>query len=172
MSARPINIIQNLPYIKDCGFDHQYITLHMEQPQINPVLCSKCSSTTKYFCSPEPVVQEPYKKSCHWKKAPESTLSMDIEPYKSLINPCYHAESLGIQHSPNKLELRVFKSPNFGFKDTSQLAAAGKNMMCDFHQEYFSEGPHKLCPEKLDQVTEILERAVTDDVLILSSLHD
>ena len=167
-SARPINIIQNLPYIKDCEFVHQDITQHMEQLQINPVLCSKCSPATKYFCSPEPVVQEPYKTSCHWKKAPESTLSVDIEPYKSLKNPCYHAESLGIQHPPNKRELRVFKSPNFGFKDTSSFAAAGKNKMCDFHQECFSEEPHKLSPEEQDQVTEILEKAVADDVLILS----
>ena len=29
----------------------------------------------------------------------------------------------------NKLELWVFRSPNFGFKDTNSLAAAGKNMM-------------------------------------------
>ena len=168
MSARPINIIQNLPYIKDCGFDHQYITQHMEQLQINPALCSKCSPATKYFCSPEPVVQEPYKKSGHWKKAPESTLSMDIESYKSFKNPCYHAESLGIQHPPNKLELQVFKSPNFGFKDTSSLAVASRNKMQDLHQEGFSEGTHKLYPKERDQMTEILEKAVTDDVLILS----
>ena len=55
--AKPMNIIQNLPNIKECEFDHQYITQHLEQLQINPTLCSKCSPATKYFCSPEPVVQ-------------------------------------------------------------------------------------------------------------------
>ena len=93
---------------------------------------------------------------------------MNIEPIKSLKNPYYHAESLGIQHPPNKLELQVFKSPNFGFKDTSSLAVASRNKMWDLHQEDFSEGTHKLYPEERDQVTEILEKAVTDDVLILS----
>ena len=168
MSARPMSIVQNLPYINDCGFDHHYIILHMKQPQINPVLCSKCSSTTKYLCSPEPVVQEPYKKIGHWKKAPESTISMDIESYNLFKNPRYHAESLGIQHPLNKLKLQVFKSPNFGFKDTSSLAVASKNKMWDLHQEDFSEETHKLYPEERDQVTEILEKAVTDDMLILS----
>ena len=144
------------------------VTQNMEQLQVNPALCSKCLPATKSFCSPEPVVPEPYKKSGHWKKVPESTLSMDIESYKSLKNPCYHAESLGIQHPPNKLELQVFKSPNFGFKDTSSLAAASRNKMWNLHQEDFSEGPHKLYPKEKDQVTEILEKAITDDVLILS----
>ena len=73
-SARPMNIIQNLPNAKECEFDHQYITKHLEQLQIDPTLCSKCSPATKYFCSPEPVVQELYKKSCYWKQVPESTL--------------------------------------------------------------------------------------------------
>ena len=163
MSARSMNIAQNLPYINDRGSDHQYIISHMKQPQITPALCSKYSSTTKYFGLTEPV-----KKIGHWKKAPESTISMNIESYNLFKNPCYHAESLGIQHPPNKRELRVFKSPNFGFKDTSSFAAAGKNKMCDFHQECFSEEPHKLSPEEQDQVTEILEKAVADDVLILS----
>merc|ERR1712240_26070 len=67
--------------------------------------------------------------------------------------------------SPNKLELWVFRSPNFGFKDASSLAAAGKNMMCKFYQEHFPEGPHKLSPEDLKKVAEILEKAFSDDVL-------
>merc|ERR1711867_413094 len=67
--------------------------------------------------------------------------------------------------SPNKLELWVFRLPNFRFKDASSLAAAGKNKMCDFYQEHFPEGPHKLAPEDLDKVAEILEKAFSDDVL-------
>merc|ERR1712112_529606 len=67
--------------------------------------------------------------------------------------------------SPNKLELWVFRSPNFGFKDASSLAAAGKNKMCDFYQEHFPEEPHKLSHEDLDKVAEILEKAFSDDVL-------
>lgn len=334
---------------------HQYIAQHLEQLQMDPTLCSKCSPATKYFCSPEPVVQELYKKSCYWKQVPGSTLSMDIEPYKTLKTPYYHMKNLGINHppnrprgqvhikrvfkipqgnkeftytakmsslsalrtlqdkpamakevtyklradvnngvliklseflqlpevkqagitmknaqeficpaplhlvanvnsksspvtmviaphrqhtitrqsindnlsaghhglpslqrtilryrlstslsladlscyykrsiidplgslmsaiwlqgdpnskfpfldpkSPNQLELWVFRSPNFGFKDASSLAAAGKNMMCQFYQEHFPEGPHKLSPEDLKKVAEILEKAFSDDVL-------
>ena len=68
-------------------------------------------------------------------------------------------------NSPNPLELWVFRSPNFGFKDASSLAAAGKNMMCHFYQEYFPEGIHKISPEELKKVAEILEKAYSDDVL-------
>ena len=67
--------------------------------------------------------------------------------------------------SPNELELWVFRSPNFGFKDASSLAAAGKNKMCDFYKEHFPEGPHKLLPRDLDKVADILEKAFSDDVL-------
>ena len=93
---------------------------------------------------------------------------MDIESYNLFKNPCYHAESLGIQHPLNKLELQVFKLPKSGFKDTSSLAVASKDKMWDLHHENFSEETHKLYPEERDQVTEILEKAVTDDMLILS----
>merc|ERR1712089_63963 len=101
-STRPMNIIQNLPNAKECEFDHQYIAQHLEQLQMDPTLCSKCSPATKYFCSPEPVVQELYKKSCYWKQVPGSTLSMDIEPYKGLKTPYFHMENLGINHPPNR----------------------------------------------------------------------
>ena len=322
---------------------------------MDPTLCSKCSPATKYFCSPEPAVQELYKKSCYWKQVPESTLSMDIEPYKDLQTPYYNTENLGIQHPPNRprgqvhikrvfkppqgnkefaytakmsslsalktlmdkpamakevthklradvnngvliklsdflklpevieagitmenakeficpaplhlvsnansksspvrmviaphrqhtitrqsindslsaghhglpslqrtilryrlstsssladlscyykrslidplgslmsaiwlqgtpdskfpfldpnsqspLELWIFRSPNFGFKDASSLAAAGKNMMCHFYNQYFPEGMHKISPEELKKVAETLEKAYSDDVL-------
>ena len=39
----------------------------------------------------------------------------------------------------NKLELWVFRSPNFGFRDASSLAAAGKNMMSKFYKDYFNK---------------------------------
>ena len=125
-----MSIIQNLPNAKECEFDHQYITQHLEQLQIDPTLCSKCSPATKYFCSPEPVVQELYKKSCYWKQAPESTLSMDIEPYKSLKTPYYHVENLGIQHPPNRPRgqvhiKRVFRFPqgNEEFTHTAKMSS-------------------------------------------------
>ena len=44
-----MNIVPNLPYIDERGSNCQYIVLHMKKPQITPALCSKCSSTTKYF---------------------------------------------------------------------------------------------------------------------------
>merc|ERR1712041_23183 len=57
------------------------------------------------------------------------------------------------------------RSPNFGFKDASSLAAAGKNMMCHFYNQYFPEGMHKISPEELKKVAETLEKAYSDDVL-------
>ena len=162
MPARSMNIVPNLPYIDERGSNHQYIILHMKQPQITPALCSKCSSTTKYFYLTEPV-----KKIGHWKKASESTILIDIESYDLFRNTCCYAESVGVQYPLNKLKLQVFKSPNFGFKDTSSLAVASRNKMWDLHQEDFSEETHKLYLEERDQVTEILEKAVTDDMLIL-----
>ena len=65
----------------------------------------------------------------------------------------------------NKLELWVFRSPNFGFKDASSLAAAGKNMMAEFYQTLFPEGFHKLTPKDLKIVEETLKKAFSDDVL-------
>merc|ERR1711973_412670 len=68
-------------------------------------------------------------------------------------------------NSQRPLELWVFRSPNFGFKDASSLAAAGKNMMCHFYNQYFPEGMHKISPEELKKVAETLEKAYSDDVL-------
>ena len=55
-------LISNLPQLKDCEFDHNYILHHLEQLEIDPTLCSKCSTASKYFASPEPFVQDLYKK--------------------------------------------------------------------------------------------------------------
>ena len=81
-STPPMQVISNLPQMKDCEFDHHYINQHIEQLQMDPTLCSNCCPVTKYFCSPEPVVQDLYQKSCHWKRLPETSSTMDIEPYK------------------------------------------------------------------------------------------
>ena len=66
---------------------------------------------------------------------------------------------------PNKLELWVFRLPNFGFRDASSLAAAGKNIMCRFYEEHFPEGHHKLPPQDITRVAEVLEKTFSDDVL-------
>ena len=63
-AADPQPIISNLPQLKDCEFDHNYILHHLEQLEIDSTLCSKCSIANKYFVSPEPFVQDLYKKSC------------------------------------------------------------------------------------------------------------
>ena len=55
-NAEAQQIISNLPQLKDCEFDHNYILHHLEQLEIDPTLCSKCSTATKYFASPEPFV--------------------------------------------------------------------------------------------------------------------
>ena len=85
-ATKPMQIISNLHQMKECELDHEYISQHLEQLQMDPTLCLKCSSATKYFCSPEPVVQELYKKSCHWRKCPDTILSMD----NSLLLPSTH----------------------------------------------------------------------------------
>merc|ERR1712163_63927 len=102
--------------------------------------------------------------SCYYKRS-------IIDPLGSLMsaiwlqgNPSSKFPFLDPQR-PNELELWVFRLPNFGFKDASSLAAAGKNKMCDFYQEHFPEGPHKLLPRDLDKVADILEKAFSDDVL-------
>ena len=95
-------VISNLPQIKDCEFDHAYILHHLEQLEINPTLCSKCSVANKYFASPEPFVQDLYKKSCHWKRVHGTSITMDIEPYANLNKPYYHMENIEIQHPESR----------------------------------------------------------------------
>ena len=56
----------------------------------------------------------------------------------------------------NKLELWVFRSPNFGFKDASSLAAAGKNSMGTFYSTHFPEGMHKLKQSDVKQAKDYL----------------
>ena len=59
------HIISNLPDLNNCEFDYNYILHHLEQLEIDPTLCTKCSTATKYFASPEPFVQDLYRKSCY-----------------------------------------------------------------------------------------------------------
>ena len=63
----------------------------------------------------------------------------------------------------NKLELWVFKSPNFWFKDASSLAAAGKNSMGTFYSNHFPNGMHKLQAD-IKQAEGYLKRASSDYV--------
>ena len=70
----------------------------------------------------------------------------------------------------NKLELWVFRSPNFGFKDTSSLAAAGKNSMGTFYSTYFPDGMHKLQQDDIKKAEDYLERAFSDDVSVKTFL--
>ena len=121
-----MQIIANLPSMKEGEFDHKYMANHIEQLQMDPTLCSKCSPATKYFCSPEPVVQELYKKSCHWKLSSRSILFMDIKPYKTLSTPYYSPQHLGLLHPPNRPRgqihiKRVFQFPQ-GSKEFTHTA--------------------------------------------------
>ena len=61
--------------------------------ELDPTLCSKYSIANKYFTSPEPFVQDLYKKSCHWQRVPGTSNTMDIKPYADLIKPYYHIEN-------------------------------------------------------------------------------
>ena len=60
----------------------------------------------------------------------------------------------------------MFRSPNFGFKDASSLAAAGKNSMGSFYRSHFPESRPKLKPLEIRQTEEYLERAFSDDVSV------
>ena len=100
-AADPQPIISNLPQLKDCEFDHNYILHHLELLEIDPTLCSKCSIANKYFASPEPFVQDLYKKSCYWERIPGTSSSMDIPSYTELSKPYYHLDNLDMKHPSN-----------------------------------------------------------------------
>ena len=123
-----MQVISNLPQMKDCEFDHDYINQHIEQLQMDPTLCSKCCPVTKYFCSPEPVVQDLYKKSCHWKRIPGSSQTMDIEPYRDLTTPYYYMENLGIKHPSNRPRGQVHIKRVFQFPQGSREFTHGARM--------------------------------------------
>ena len=65
----------------------------------------------------------------------------------------------------NKLELWVFRSLNFGFKDTSSLVATGKKYWT-FYITHFPEGMQKLKQSDLKQAKDYLERAFSNDVSV------
>ena len=87
---------------------------------MDPTLCSKCSPATKYFCSPEPVVQELYKKSCKWKQSPGAATTMDIEPYNKLSTPYYSTENIGIRHPENRPRGQIHIKSVFQFPQGSR----------------------------------------------------
>ena len=112
--------------MREGEFDHEYMAQHIEQLQMDPTLCSNCSPAIKYFCSPEPVVQELYKKSCHWKQSPGTIMSMDIDPYNKLKTPYYDPQHLGMTHPRNRPKgqvhiKRVFQFPQ-GSKEFTHTA--------------------------------------------------
>ena len=105
--AEAQQLISNLPQLKDCEFDHNYILHHLEQLEIDPTLCSKCSTASKYFASPEPFVQDLYKRSCYWKRSKGASHDMDIHPYVALDKPYYHMDNLGLKHPANRPQGQV-----------------------------------------------------------------
>ena len=119
-SVEEQQVISNLPQIKDCEFDHAYILHHLEQLEIDPSLCSKCSVANKYFASPEPFVQDLYRKSCHWKRVNGTSVTMNIKPYVQLDKPYYHMENIGIQHPENRPRGKVHIKRVFQFPEGSR----------------------------------------------------
>ena len=105
--AEPQKLITNLPKLNECEFDHNYILHHLEQLEIDPTLCSKCSTANKYFASPEPFVQDLYKKSCYWKQTKNASCDMEITPYSTLVKPYYHMDNLGLQHLADRPQGQV-----------------------------------------------------------------
>ena len=100
--AEAQQLISNLPQLKDCEFDHNYILHHLEQLEIDPTLCSKCSTASKYFGSLEPFVQDLYRKSCYWKRTKDASCNIEITPYTNLHKPYYHMDNLRLQHPVNR----------------------------------------------------------------------
>ena len=80
--AEPQKLITNLPKLNECEFDHNYILHHLEQLEIDPTLCSKCSTANKYLASPEPFVQDLYK-----NPATGNELRMSVVIWKLLHTP-------------------------------------------------------------------------------------
>ena len=101
-STEAQQIISNLPDLNNCEFDHNYILHHLEQLEIDPTLCSKCSTAKKYFASPEPFMQDLYRKSCHWKQNKDTSMDMEIAPYTKLPKPYYHIDNFGVKHPENR----------------------------------------------------------------------
>ena len=99
-------VISNLPEIKECEFDHAYILHHLEQLEIDPTLCSKCSVANKYFASPKPFVQDLYKKSCYWERIPGTSNDMNIPPIyrikQTLLSPRQIGNKTPIKQTPRQ----------------------------------------------------------------------
>ena len=119
-SADAQQVISNLPQVKACKIDHAYILSHREQLEIDPTLCSKCFIANKYFASPEPFVQDLYKKSCHWQKVPEASNNMDIKPYADLVKPYCYIENIEIQHPEGRPRGKVHIKRVFQFPQGSR----------------------------------------------------
>ena len=74
------------PSIKEESFDYNHITQHIEQLKWIQHF-AHIVPTIRYFCSPEPVVQESYKKKLPLEQSSGAILSMDINPTTKLPTP-------------------------------------------------------------------------------------
>ena len=66
----------------------------------------------------------------------------------------------------------VFKSSNFGYRDTSSLAVVSNFKNLSLHQTNFMAEEHNPHLEDKEQVIEILKKAVVDDILIPSPFNN
>ena len=80
---KPMEVVHDLPDMKQLKFDHQYMYEHLEQHSLNPTLCTNCYPASKYFRSPEPFIQKLYEDNVKWKLMPHASLTIDIPPYIS-----------------------------------------------------------------------------------------
>merc|ERR1712215_45757 len=99
--------------------------------------------------------QHPHNTLKHTHKTPSQ------HPHNTLTTPTQHHHNISQHLTPPSQHPHNTLTTSHNIS----LAAAGKNMMCQFYQEHFPEGPHKISPEDLKKVAEILEKAFSDDVL-------
>ena len=66
----------------------------------------------------------------------------------------------------------VFKSSNFGYRDTSSLAVVSNFKNLSLHQTNFMAEEHNSQLEDKEQIIEILKKAVVDDILIPSPFNN
>ena len=93
-----MDVISNLEVTKDFEFDHEYISEMVSRFSLTPILCNKCNDLSRHFLQPSNYINDLYVKNARWVKNEFSVMSMDVEPYKSLVRPIYDMSNVSVRH--------------------------------------------------------------------------